>query len=129
MKRGATLISTIVALGLLVVTMAAIVHIYQISNLAVKTSDYRLNALMGAESVIERMAGEEYGTIPQPGTYALADETLSGLPNAEGEMTVAEGPVRDTKAVTVTVKWRMEQDRPVSQVRLTRIFAKRGMDG
>lgn len=129
MKRGATLISTIVALGLLVVTMAAIVHIYQISNLAVKTSDYRLNALMGAESVIERMAGEEYGTIPQPGTYTLADETLSGLPNAEGEMTVAEGPVRDTKAVTVTVKWRMEQDRPVSQVRLTRIFAKRGMDG
>lgn len=129
MKRGATLISTIVALGLLVATMAAIVHIYQISHLAVKTSDYRLNALMGAESVLERMAAGEYAEIPRPGTYSLADEDLGDLPNAEGEIEVTEGPVGDTKTVTVTVKWQTDEGRPISRVRLSRIFAKRGMDG
>jgi hypothetical protein len=129
MNRGATLISTVVALGLLVVTMGAIVHIYQVSNLAVKTSDYRLNALMGAESVIERMAGEGYAAVPEPGTYALADDALDGLPDGRGEMKVAEGPVEDTRTVTVTVKWQTDKGRPVSRVRLTRIFAKRGMDG
>ena len=129
MKRGATLISTIVAVGLLVATMGALVHIYQISHLAVKTSDCRLKALMGAESVLERMAGEEYAQIPQPGTHAVGDEHLDDLPNADGEIRVADGPAVDTKTVTVTVKWRTREDRPVSRVTLSRIFAQRGMDG
>ncbi|MFO7945533.1 MAG: hypothetical protein R6V19_01775 [Armatimonadota bacterium] len=128
MRRGATLISTIVAVGLLAATMAAMVHIYQISHLAVETSDYRLEALMAAESSIERMTTRGYTALPEPGSYPLED-ALENLPHSEGQVEVAEGPADGTKTVTVTVRWQTRDERPVSQVQLTRIFAERGMDG
>ncbi len=128
MRRGATLISTIVAVGLLAATMAAMVHIYQISHLAVETSDYRLVALMAAESTIERMSTRGYAALPEPGSYPL-DDALDNLPHSDGHVEVAAGPVDGTKTVTVTVRWQTRDERPISQVQLTRIFAERGMDG
>lgn len=128
MRRGATLISTIVAVGLLAATMAGMVHIYQISHLAVETSDYRLVALMAAESTIERMTARGYAALPEPGSYPLED-VLENLPHSDGQVEIADGPVDGTKTVTVTVQWQTRDERPVSQVQLSRIFSERGMDG
>ncbi len=129
MRRGATLISTLVGIGFLAVVLVAVVQLHAISGAAVDVAEARSRALMVAEAQIERLHAGGYAALPAVGEHAVQASELESLPSATGTLTVSEGPAQDSRLVSVTVTWRQRPERQESRVSLSRIIAEGGMGG
>jgi type II secretory pathway pseudopilin PulG len=127
MKRGMTLISTLVGMALLAATLAAMVHLYSMAGLAVTVAESRTTALMIAQTRLETMQAQGYDKLPPIGSHPLQVPELSRLPQAEGSVTVSAGPLPDSRLIAVQMLWRQRPDRPQSSVSLSRIIAAQGM--
>jgi Tfp pilus assembly protein PilV len=129
MRRGATLISTLVGIGFLAVVLVAVVQLHALSSAAVAVADARSRALMVAEAQIERLHAGGYAALPAVGQHVIEAPASAGLPGASGTLTISEGPARDSRLVTVTITWRQRPERQESRVSLSRIIAGGGMGG
>ncbi len=129
MKRGATLISTLVGIGFLAVTLAGLVQLYSLASVAVSVAESRSLALMAAETEIETAQTEGYLGLPPIGQYPVDDAALAPLPDASGTITVARGPQPRSRTVRVEITWRQRPGRQLSTVCLCRIIAAGGMSG
>ena len=69
MKRGATLISTLVGIALLAATLAGTVHICTLAGMAVSVAGTRTAALMIAETRIETLVAKGYEELPSIGLH------------------------------------------------------------
>lgn len=129
MRRGATLISTLVGIGFLAVVLVAVVQLHALSGAAVDVAEARSRALMVAEAQIERLHAGGYAALPATGEHAVEVSELESLPSATGTVTVSEGPVPGSRLVSVTIAWRQRPERQQSRVSLSRIIARGGMGG
>ena len=129
MRRGATLISTLVGIGFLAVVLVAVVQLHALSGAAVEVAEARSRALMVAEAQIERLHAGGYASLPAIGEHTMQVSALESLPSATGTITVSEGPAPDSRLVSVTITWRQRPERQQSRVSLSRIIARGGMGG
>ncbi len=127
MRRGATLISTLVGIGFLAVVLVAVVQLHALSGAAVEVAEARSRALMVAEAQIERLHAGGYAALPGVGEHAIQASELESLPSARGTVTVSAGPAPDSRLVSVTITWRQRPERQESRVSLSRIIAEGGM--
>lgn len=129
MRRGATLISTLVGIGFLAVVLVAVVQLHALSGAALEVAEARSRALMVAEAQIERLHAGGYAALPAIGEHPVQPSELESLPSVMGTVTISEGPARDSRLVTVTIAWRQRPERQESRVSLSRIIAGGGMSG
>jgi prepilin-type N-terminal cleavage/methylation domain-containing protein len=100
-SRGFTLIEILVALGIVVSMLLALVALVRLSALQ-DTARMEELALTIASSHLEELRAGGYPALPASG--ALSDSRLASLPSGAGEITVITGG-NDTKEVTVEVSW------------------------
>jgi len=129
MRRGATLISTLVGIGFLAVVLVAVVQLHALSGAAVEVAEARSRALMVAEAQIERLHAGGYAALPAIGEHPMHASELESLPAVMGTVTVSDGPVPDSRLVSVAITWRQRPERQQSRVSLSRIIAGGGMSG
>ena len=129
MKRGATLISTLVGIALLAATLAGTVHVCTLAGMAVSVADSRTSALMIAETRIETLVAKGYEELPSIGLHKIDGATIDRLPNATGTFSVSEGPQPESRIITVRIKWQQRHDRQESTVTLSRIMVSERTTG
>jgi hypothetical protein len=126
MKRGATLISTLVGIALLAATVAGTVHVCTLAGMAVSLADSRTTALMIAETRIETLLVKGYEALPSIGLHKIDGATIDRLPNAAGVVSISKGPQPESRTITVRIKWQQRHDRQVSTLTLSRIMVGDG---
>ncbi len=122
MKRGATLISTLVGIAFLAATLAGTVHVCTLAGMAVSVAGSRTTALMIAETRIETLLAKGYGKLPSIGLHKIDGATIDRLPNATGTVSISKGPQPESRVITVRIKWQQRHDRQESIVTLSRII-------
>ena len=90
MKRGATLISTLVGIAFLAATVAGTVHVCTLAGMAVSVAGSRTTALMIAETRIETLVAKGYEELPSIGLHKIDGDTLDRLPNATGTVSISK---------------------------------------
>jgi hypothetical protein len=127
MKRGATLISTLVGIAFLAATLAGTVHVCTLAGVAVSVAGSRTAALMIAETRIETLLAKGYEELPSIGLHEISGATLDRLPNARGTVSISKGPQPESRIITVRIKWQQRHDRQKSTVTLSRIMVADGI--
>ncbi len=122
-RRGASLISTVVALGLTVVCLTLVVHAAVQGQRFAAAQACRAEAFAACQGRLEALQAGGYAALPAPGTTPFAVTTPAG---ASGETLVAVGPVSGAKTVTVRVSWPAAGDGPAGQTELSRVMTARG---
>ena len=126
MKRGATLISTLVGIALLAATVAGTVHVCTLAGMAVSVAGSRTAALMIAETRIETVVAQGYDELPSIGFHKIDGATIDRLPNATGTVSISKGPQPGSRIITVRIKWQQRHDRQESTVTLSRMMCGDG---
>ncbi|MBU0607999.1 MAG: hypothetical protein KKI08_08920 [Armatimonadetes bacterium] len=123
-RRGASLVSTVAALGLTAVCLTLVVHAaVQGQRFAVR-QQARALAFATCQRQAEALRADGYARLPALGAHGFAVATL---PGARGETVVAAGSVPGTKTVTVRVAWPSAGERSAGQVELSLVLAARGL--
>jgi len=123
-RRGASLISTVVALGLTAVCLTLVVHAALQGERFSTAQQHRAEAFAACQGQMEALRAGGYSTLPSLGTHAFQ---IASAFAARGETVVAAGPVSDTRTVTVRVRWPLAEGHPAGQVELSTVLAVRGL--
>ncbi|HEY3397633.1 MAG TPA: hypothetical protein VGM19_08245 [Armatimonadota bacterium] len=119
-SRGATLISTVVALGLLTMCLSVALRGYLQGSRAELAQERRLAAVGACQEQIERL---RLAGAPGLGERAFA---VAGQASLAGTLAVTAGPVGGTRQLTATVHWPADELAPAGTVSLTAIVAGGG---
>jgi prepilin-type N-terminal cleavage/methylation domain-containing protein len=101
MRRGVTLIETIIAIAVVASTLTAVGALLSAARLGLSTRDESL-AYAVASSKLEGLRAAGYAALPGNGSFS--DTQLSSLPAGTGSLTVSDES-ETLKRVTVTVGW------------------------
>jgi hypothetical protein len=119
-RRGATLASVVVAMGLIGLCLTAAMQAYVQGSRASLAQARRLASLAACQEQIERVriggglpAGERAFSVP-------------GHVPARGTLRVEPGPVSGTRQVTALARWEADDRLPAGQVMLVTIMAGGG---
>lgn len=123
-RVGASLISTVVALGLTAVCLTLVVHAALQGERFSTSQQHRAAAFAACQGQMEALRAGGYSALPSLGRHAFQIEAAFA---ARGETVVATGPVADTRTVTVRVRWPLVEDHPAGQVELSTVLAARGL--
>jgi prepilin-type N-terminal cleavage/methylation domain-containing protein len=101
MRRGVTLIETIIAIAVVASTLTAVGALLSAARLGLSTRDESL-AYAIASSKLESLRAAGYAALPASGSFS--DTQLASLPSGAGSLSVAD-ETETLKQVTVTVGW------------------------
>jgi hypothetical protein len=121
-RRGATLISAVIALALAGMCLAMALSVYLGGSRARIAQTHRLAALAVCQSQIETLRAGGFSALPSvERSFTSPDD-----PALRGTLSVAPG-TSGTRLVTATAGWPPEDRAPAGRVTLTALFAPRGV--
>jgi len=123
-RRGASLVSTVVTLGLTAVCLGLVVHAAVQGERFAAWQRARALAFAACQQQAETLRASGYARLPGIGVHGFA---VAALPGVRGETVVAMGPVPDTRTVTVRVSWPQTEERSAGRAELNLVMAARGL--
>jgi len=123
-RCGATLVSTVAALGLTAVCLTLVVHAAVQGQRFATTQQHRAEAFAACQGQMEALRAGGYSNLPAAGMHAFH---VTSVFAAQGETIIAAGPVAGSKTVTVRVLWPLAEGDPAGQVELSTVMAARGL--
>jgi len=125
-RRGATLASTVVAMGIIALCLTMALQAYVHGSRARLVQGRRTIGLAAGQEQVEMMRAGGYAALPGLGEHPFVVHTDQAL---QGRMRVVAGPVARSKEVTVTVRWPQDERMPAGQVTLSTVISARGVGG
>ncbi len=125
-RHGATLTSTVVAMFIIALCLTMALQGYIQGSRGRLVQAQRTVALATCQERIETLRARGYTALPAIGERSFsvhADEAL------HGKVRVEQGPITNSKEVTVTIRWPQEQRLPAGGVSLSTIISARGVGG
>ena len=104
-RSGVTLLSAIFSLLVLVSALTIVLQTYVVGSRSQRLSAQRDAATVALEAQLETLRAGGYSRLPATGALPIPATALRSLPQAEGRVAVAPGPVPDTRVVTAEVTW------------------------
>lgn len=123
-RRGASLVSTVVALGLTAACLTLVVHAALQGDRFATSQQHRAEAFAACQGHMETLRAGGYSALPSVGTHVFQVESAFA---ARAETVIAAGPVSDSRTVTVRVRWPLAEGHPAGQVELSTVMAARGL--
>jgi hypothetical protein len=118
-SRGATLVSAVVALGILTMCLSGALRAYLEGSRAEVAQERRLAALGACQEQIERLRAGA-------GAVAERDFTVAGQGDIRGKLTVSGGPVAGTRQVSAVARWDGDELAPAGEVSLVTVLGGGG---
>lgn len=125
-RGGATLVSAMVALGLVVLCLTMMLQTFVQGSRAQRVQTHRTVALAACQEQMESLRARGYGAVPGLGEHNFA---VQADPALRGTIHVEPGPVSGSKQVTAVVHWPEGEQVPAGQVTLSTILSARGVGG
>ena len=122
-RRGATLLSTAIALALAAMSLAMALQIFGLGTRARIAQAHRAAAIAACQAQIESLRANGYARLPA----GKVDFRSPDDPAVLGQLTVEPGPQPDTRQVTALAFWPNEERAPGGQATLTAVVAARGL--
>lgn len=123
-RRGASLVSTVTALGLTAVCLTLVVHAAVQGQRFVTSQQHRIEAFAACQGRLEAVRAGGYRNLPALGSHLFP---VASVFAARGEIVIASGPVTNSKTVTARVQWPVAEGDPAGQVELSTVMAARGL--
>lgn len=123
-RRGASLVSTVAALGLTAMCLTLVVHAAVQGERFATSQQHRAEAFAACQAQMETLRAGGYRKLPAVGVHPF---DVSSTIAAHGAVVIAAGPVPDSRMVTARVNWPIAEGDPAGQVELTTVMAARGL--
>lgn len=123
LSRGSTLVGALLALTFVAVTLAILLQGYGQGRRLVAAQQRRAVALALCQQRLELLRAGGYAGLPSGDRVLPAP----GLAGGELRLTMAPGPVPESRAVTVAAVWPAEERAPAGRLELATIFSARGL--
>lgn len=123
-RRGASLVSTLAALGLTAICLTMVVQAAVQGQRFATSQQHRAEAFAACQGRMEALRAGGYRNLPALGSHPF---DVTSVFAARGETVVAVGPVADSRIVTVRVQWPLAEGDPAGQVELSTVMAARGL--
>ena len=122
-RRGATLISVIVAMGIVTMTMTLALRAHYQGSRFVALEAQRAVAAAECQAELEQARARGWARLPGPGEREFRSDAGEGL------LSIAPGPVAGSRLITARVSWPRRDDIPGGSVELATIMSARGASG
>ncbi len=122
-KRGATLISVIVAMGIVAMTMTLALRAHYQGSRFVALEQQRTVAAAECHAQLERARARGFGSLPAIGEHPFASQA------GEGTLIIEPGPVDGSRRLTARLSWPGHANLPAGSVELDTIMSARGVGG
>jgi len=122
-RRGATLISVIVAMGIVTMTMTLALRAHYQGSRFVALETQRTVAAAECQAQLEQARARGWARLPGVGEHEFVSQAGEGL------LTIAAGPVAGSRSITARVSWPRRDDIPAGSVELATIMSARGASG
>lgn len=123
-QRGATLISTLVALAIITLCLTMFLQAYVHGSRFVAIEARRTQAIAACQEQVELARARGYAGLPAIGSHTFGP---AGEAPLQGEVVVADGPVAGSKQVTARVSWAAGEEVPAGKVELVTVMSARGI--
>jgi type II secretory pathway pseudopilin PulG len=125
-RGGATLVTAVVAMMLIVMCMTAVMQAYMQGGRAREVQARRVAATAACREVIEGARAHGYGALQAVGEYEFPVQARQPM---NGVLQIVAGPVPGSKLVTATVTWAGDDRAPAGSATLSTIMSARGIGG
>ena len=122
-RRGATLISVIVAMSIVTMTMTLALRAHYQGSRFVALETQRTVAAAECQAQLEQTRARGWARLPGVGEHEFVSQAGEGL------LTIAAGPVAGSRSITARVSWPRRDDIPAGSVELATIMSARGASG
>lgn len=122
-SRGATLVSVIVAMGIVTMTMTLALRAHYQGSRFVALEAQRTVAAAECQAQLEETRARGWARLPAISEHRFRSDAGEGL------LTVAAGPVAGSRSITARVSWPRRDDIPAGSVELATIMSARGASG